>query len=135
MRKIKFMAIGLFLLLGLADASASEVHNVNVAEGRRMLQQAGSSVVLLDVRTPQEFFEARIDGAKLLPTNLPTKTFYERLGALPKDQTYLVYCTVGSRSSQVASIMSRSGFQTVYNLDGGIAAWYKMGYPILQGAP
>jgi rhodanese-related sulfurtransferase len=135
MSRIKFLLIVCLFLCAIGEAVAAEVHHINVAEGQRMLQQAGEKPVLLDVRTPQEFFEARIDGAKLLPTNLPTKTFYERLAALPKDQTYLVYCTVGSRSSQVASIMSRSGFEKVYNLDGGIAEWYKRGYPILQGAP
>jgi len=129
------MPLMFILLTGVGAAAAAGFQNIDVTTGQQMLQQRGDALILLDVRTPQEFFQARLEGAKLLPINLPEATYYQRLMALPKDKAYLVYCMVGSRSHKVAEDMVRLGFGEVYNLSGGIAAWYRSGYPILQGAP
>lgn len=134
--KTKALLFQLFLLFfGAGVALAGGYQNVDSATAVRLLQQRGSAVQLLDVRTPQEFFQARLEGAKLLSIHQPEPVYLQRLKELPRGKAYLVYCTVGSRSSRVADDMARLGFPEVYNLAGGIAAWYRMGYPILQGAP
>ena len=78
-------------------------------------------VVILDVRTPAEVAEGKIDGAVELDFNDPR--FAAQLEALDPGPTYLVYCAAGGRSSKACDMMSEAGFQKVYNLEGGYTAW------------
>ena len=96
-----------------------------------MLQERGDDIFLLDVRTPGEFREIRLVGGKLIPIDQLLK----RISEVPQDKPVLVYCAVGSRSSQVVGYLARTGFPEVYNLYGGIYAWNKQGFPVLTGLP
>jgi rhodanese-related sulfurtransferase/rubrerythrin len=74
---------------------------------------------LLDVRQPGEFEQSRIPGAKLIPLpELPN-----RISELDPRKPTLTYCAVGGRSRAAAQYLSGQGFEEVYNLKGGIAAW------------
>jgi rhodanese-related sulfurtransferase len=91
-----------------------------------------ADLYLLDVRTPQEYFQARLAGAHLIPID----KFLARIGEVPTDRPLLIYCAVGARSSQVAEYLVRKGYSEVYDLRGGIEAWAKLyRLPILSGAP
>ncbi len=79
--------------------------------------------LLLDVREPWEVALAsiRLDGA---PTqNLPMGQIPQRLGELDPAQPILCICHHGMRSAQVVAFLERAGFESVYNLAGGIDAW------------
>lgn len=125
------LVVSIFLFSGCNVAFAAIVRNVSVDEAYRMLQQRGDDFYLLDVRTSEEFREVRLAGAKLIPID----QLLGRMQEVPKDKPLLVYCAVGSRSAQVVGYMGRVGFPEVYNLYGGIYAWGKKGYPVLQGLP
>lgn len=75
--------------------------------------------LLVDVRTPREFSEARIDGA----VNLPLTHLADRLGELPADRLLVIYCASGYRSAIAVSLLRREGHTRVANLVGGLAAW------------
>lgn len=79
--------------------------------------------LLLDVREPWEFEIAaiRIDGATTL--NLPMGQIPQRLAELDPAQSILCICHHGMRSAQVVAFLERAGFDSVYNLAGGIDAW------------
>lgn len=79
--------------------------------------------VLLDVREPWEFEFAsiRIDGLHTL--HIPMNTVPDRLTELDAAQPVICICHHGMRSAQVVAFLERQGFDTVYNLAGGIAAW------------
>ncbi len=82
---------------------------------------ADTSVVRLDVRTPEEYAEGHIAGA--LNIDVKAADFKDKaLGQLPKDKTIAVYCRSGRRSKQAASILSANGY-TVVELDTGILGW------------
>ena len=115
------------LLLG-TPGLASVSQNISASQAREIIS-ADPGIFLLDVRTPEEYQQIRIEGAHLIPIDQIVK----RIGELPKDRPILVYCAVGSRSSQVANYLARLGYPTIYNLNGGIYAWYLRGYPVLQG--
>jgi len=95
------------------------------------LVQARKNLFLLDVRTPGEYRQARLENARLIPID----QLVNRLAEIPRDRPVLVYCAVGSRSSQVVNYLARRGYPEVYNLSGGIYAWAQRGYPILRGGP
>ena len=47
----------------------------------------------------------------------------EKMDNLDKSKTYLVYCRSGRRSVRVCVLMRNSGFEKLYNLDGGMKMW------------
>ncbi len=74
---------------------------------------------LLDIRTPDEFAIARIDGGRLVDQAL----FNEMMSTWAKDTAIVCYCHVGERSLEAASYMIGHGFTNVKSLAGGIDAW------------
>ncbi len=121
----------LFIVMFAGSTMAGIAKNLSPDEAYQLVQGKGQELFLLDVRTPGEYREARLSNAKLIPISQLLK----RLQEVPKNRPILVYCAVGSRSSQVVGYMARVGFPEVYNLYGGLYAWNKKGYPVLTGLP
>lgn len=81
--------------------------------------QAGERLVILDVRTPEEWRICHLDGAKLIPVaDLPS-----RLDELDARQEIVVHCKSGVRSARAVKMLLEAGFCNVRNLKGGILAW------------
>jgi rhodanese-related sulfurtransferase len=91
---------------------------------------AGDDVRVLDVRTPEEFADGHVDGATLIDFYEPD--FAERIAALDRDATYVVYCRSGNRSGQAAALMAEQGFIAVHDVDGGVLAWEAGGFPLAR---
>lgn len=76
---------------------------------------------ILDVRTPEEYAEGHIDGARLLNV-LEEETFVSGIDSLQSDRTYYIYCRSGRRSQRAATLMTERGLRVV-DLEGGYNAW------------
>ncbi len=87
-------------------------------------------IVVIDVRTPEEFAEGYIDGADMI--DFYADTFADDIAALDPDDTYLLYCRSGNRSGQTAALMQQLGFENVYDMDGGVAAYGEQGLPLIR---
>lgn len=124
-----FTGLALFLTFAPLSVSA-EVRNLSSREANSLLQGT-PDLFILDVRTPGEYQRSRLEGARLIPIDQLSR----RLAEIPGDRPILVYCAVGSRSSQVASYLDRQGIKEVYNLFGGIWGWQLSGYAVLTGGP
>jgi rhodanese-related sulfurtransferase len=74
---------------------------------------------LIDVREPEEFELARVEGAELLPLS----RFAEWAGGLDPAEEIVFMCHHGVRSAQVCAYLARSGFTRLSNLAGGIDRW------------
>ena len=74
---------------------------------------------LLDVRTPEEFAHAHIEGSLFIPMNEMASRMHE----LDPDDKWIVVCHHGYRSMQVAMWLESRGFEWVANLEGGIDRW------------
>lgn len=77
------------------------------------------SVVLLDVREPEEVAIVRLPGA----VHIPMGEVPGRLHELDPDKEIIVYCHHGVRSLRVAQFLAQRDFTKVVNLAGGIDAW------------
>jgi rhodanese-related sulfurtransferase len=113
------------MVLTAGVALAAPHREVTVSQARALLAEK-KNMVLLDVRTPDEFRQARLKGALLIPIN----ELERRLAEIPKGRPVMVYCAVGSRSALVARFLTARGYSEVYNLTDGIVGWYRNGYPI-----
>lgn len=78
----------------------------------------GESPFLLDVREEDEFEEAHIPGAILIPLG----ELQQRLNELPKDKEIVCVCRSGSRSAWATQLLTGSGFQAS-NMQGGMIFW------------
>jgi adenylyltransferase/sulfurtransferase len=87
----------------------------------RGARERGDDFLLLDVRGPDEFETARIEGSVLLPLG----ELEGRLGELDawRERRVVVYCHKGGRSARACQLLHRHGFTDVTNLSGGIEAW------------
>jgi phage shock protein E len=98
---------------------------VTPAEGAAIQADPPPGLVILDVRTPEEFGEGHLDGAIMV--DFYQDDFASQIAELDHDQPYLVYCRSGSRSGQTRAIMDELGFTDVADVDGGIIAWTEAG--------
>lgn len=76
------------------------------------------NVILLDVRSPQEFEEGHLIGS----LNIPTYELYTQAPKLLTDKEAIIiaYCTVGVRSKHAINVLRKMGYKNLYHLDGGI---------------
>jgi len=85
-------------------------------------------VVVLDVREPSETAIGKISGAVQIPVGAVAKRISEL--EKHKDKTLLVYCKTGARAGVACKDLSKNGFEKVYSLNGGLAAWQEAHLPI-----
>ena len=88
--------------------------------------------ILLDIRTDAEIEAGHISGAESLDFYSPS--FQSDLVQLDRTKTYLIYCRTGNRTGQAYAMMQALDFETVYDMDGGITQWSRLGYPVCQGS-
>jgi molybdopterin/thiamine biosynthesis adenylyltransferase/rhodanese-related sulfurtransferase len=103
------------------EGEALDEINECSAAGYAARRDAGEAMTLVDVREPNEVETARIEGALWIPLG----DLEARMGELDalRDQTIVVHCHHGIRSSKAVRILLAHGFSTVENMDGGIEAW------------
>ena len=105
------------------------VATVTAEEAAAWLQS--NQAVLIDVREPDEYVAAQIDGAVLAPlSQMPAA--WEALD-LPADKKIIVMCLKGGRSHQVCAFVgpTATAGQPLFNLTGGIQAWHAAGLPVI----
>ncbi|HEU4497385.1 MAG TPA: rhodanese-like domain-containing protein [Flavobacterium sp.] len=120
------------LLLALACVSCQAQ-----SDGTRLVspdvfqtQIASKKVQLIDVRTPKEFRQGHLEGARNI--HLYEQDFASQIGKLNKKETVYVYCKAGGRSAEAVEIMKNSGFENIVELDGGTDSWAASGKPLVQ---
>ena len=95
------------------------VQTITATEGRGLMYD-GTTYVLLDVRTKDEFYALHIPGAILLPDT----ELADRIATKVPDQDtrILLYCRTGRRSAEAAMLLAELGYTHVYDM-GGIVDW------------
>ena len=134
---IKYLFYLIFVLSVLACSSsdsnlsqtpAYEVNNLSINEFKSKL--SSSDGILLDVRTETETSQGYISGASFI--NLYDENFNQKINLIQKNKPVFVYCKMGGRSAKASQELINVGFKEVYNLNGGIQAWYDNGYEIIK---
>lgn len=81
---------------------------------------AGEDLQLIDVRQPDEYAFARIQGTRLIPLG----EIMSRKNEIDPNRETVVLCKMGGRSARAIEALERSGFDgELINLRGGITAW------------
>lgn len=87
----------------------------------------GESMVLIDVREPDEWARGVIPGAHTVARGVLE---LQVDGRLPLDATVVLYCAGGGRSALAGKSLQEMGFTAVENLEGGFDGWARAGLPV-----
>ena len=134
----------LFLIYGLAacqnnsnktsnEESALSIRkeiSVQQAYEKIMNHNENPNLVVIDVRTPQEYEQVRLQNSILI--NYRDPNFKMEISKLDKNKTYIVHCRSGKRSGKACEIMQEMGFKEVYNVAGGILQWQEADLPVVR---
>ena len=115
-----------------SQPQATSAFDVTPEEAWKIIQEnkGNPQFVILDVRTPKEFYQGHI--AHAINIDYYDLTFKQRVEKLDPSKTYLVYCSMGGRSASARKIMLEMGFKNVYNMLEGILGWSKKGLPVVK---
>ena len=113
---------------GADVADIAGISTISVEQAAAIVDNPPDDLVVLDVRTPEEFAEGHLDGAVLV--DFYDTDFVDQLAALDTEVPYLVYCRSGNRSGETLGVMEQLGFSSVVDVDGGIVAWSGAGLPV-----
>jgi rhodanese-related sulfurtransferase len=94
------------------------------------LMNRGKATAVVDVRGSDEFAAGHLRDAK----HIPLADLGNRIGELDKSKTktVIVVCQSGNRADKAVRQIKAAGFDDVYALDGGIAAWTAAGLPLIK---
>jgi rhodanese-related sulfurtransferase len=114
-------------------ASATQPGVPLVSQDALLARQAkhDPALLLLDVRTPEEFAAGHVPGA----VNIPHDQVSARLGEVPKDKDVVLYCRSGHRASLAATVLAKAGYTHLSHLDGDMNGWVEKGRPVEGAAP
>jgi rhodanese-related sulfurtransferase len=94
----------------------------------RQRMQGQHDILLIDVRTADEYSLGHVPGA----INIPYKELAERLGEVRSnhEKGIVVYCESGRRAGIAEGILQQAGLDNIRHLEGDMAAWRDSGLPI-----
>lgn len=117
----KYLTLFLFAVLtSLFTISAQTKIEINSTEVNAMLQK-DKKLIVLDVRTAEEFNNGHIKGAINIDIRQPDAL--SKIDKLNHNATYIVHCRTNHRSKIAADHMAQSGFKIVYQMMDGYTGW------------
>lgn len=117
-----------------AAESKDGVRHTDAAGAKKLLDHAAAKkdgkLVVLDVRTPEEYKAGHIAGAANI--DFKAADFADKVGKLDKNKTYIVHCQSGRRSTSSLETFKKLGFRNIVHLDSGFAGWEKAKLPVTK---
>ncbi len=95
------------------------VGSITAEEGKAMMEE-DPTIILVDVRTQEEYVEEHIPGALLVPVDEIESLAPELMPDM--EGTYIIYCRSGNRSATAAQLLIDLGYKNIYDM-GGIIDW------------
>jgi rhodanese-related sulfurtransferase len=131
MKKAAALAVAAIASVGLlagCSTSNEATKKVDPVEFSEVIAEPG--VIILDVRTPEEFNAGHIENANNI--NVADSNFSSEVSKLDKNATVAVYCRSANRSAVATKEMAELGFTDMYDMQGGIIDWEAAGGPVVQ---
>ena len=106
----------ILLILFITGCSTPSVKELNIAQTKTLLEN-NKDILIIDVRTQEEYDLGHIEGAILIPYD----QLYSKLSELEeyKNKPILVYCRTQNRSKVAVDIFKNNGFKDLYQMVDG----------------
>lgn len=111
----------------LSSISKENGQNLTALEVRDLIRE-NPGLIIIDVRTPEEFELGSVENA--INIDIYNQNFLLDIKELRMDEKYLLYCAVGGRSSAASELMENEGFTSVFNSINGFASLKEVGITI-----
>ena len=123
-RKVAGMLAAVLMLIGCRGQGqpSQEVYTVLAPEAFKAMMTSDTSILLLDVRRPDEF-EAGTIGRAVNVNVLEEESFTASMADRDREQPVMLFCRSGRRSQRAARILEDMGFKSIIDLEGGYLAW------------
>ena len=123
-----FVAIVFLLLMDIFGSSFKSYGAASPTEATQLINQ--QDALVLDVREDNEYHSGHI----VNPLHIPMSFLKDRVAELEKHKSkpIIVSCRSGARSASACSVLSKQGFENVYNLKGGVMAWQHANLPLTK---
>jgi len=118
--KLKILLPIFFVMLVSLTGVSAQKTQLNSPEVKEVLKK-NKSIVILDVRTAEEFAAGHLKGAQNI--DIRQQDAYSKLDKLNPKTTYLVYCRTNHRSGLAVEYMMQKGFKNVYQMMDGFPGW------------
>jgi len=102
--------------------AAERTHASITVEELSAKLQAKETMLLLDVREPEEAAQCNIEGSTLIPLG----QLNQRLSEIPPGAKIFVHCKSGKRSARAVTLLQSEGFTDSTNVEGGMDAWLNL---------
>jgi len=121
------IASGSMLLWSFIGPKLSGIEQADTLKATRLYND---DALVIDVREDKEWADGHIPRA----THIPLGQLKAKLGELEKHKSHpiLVSCRSGMRSARACGLLKKAGFETVYNLEGGMIAWERANLPVTK---
>lgn len=135
-KKLVVLTLGIIIAVSavIIHYTQTQLPNTTISYGDLTVEEAksliesNSSIVIVDVRTREEYDSGHIEGAVLIPVS----ELEDRLNELSKEDELLIYCRTGNRSTNSVNILKANGYTKIFHLKDGITAWIQAGYPTVK---
>ena len=107
------------------DPEPTKAPSISAAE-LHARRESGAAPVVIDVRTPEEYASGHIPGA----VNVPFDQVAQRIAEIDAPHGVALYCMVGPRARKGESALLAAGYEKIFHLEGGLAAWIAADLPI-----
>lgn len=118
----------LALCLLLLAATPVTAKDISIQEAAALLQTPPPGLLIIDVRTPAEFRDGHLPGARNM--DFFGALFDLQIQSLPKDRPVLLYCRTGRRSAGANDSLDKAGIKNILHMNEGVDAWRKAGLPL-----
>lgn len=124
-----FLALSVILGMLVATsmgAGLAGIRQIDPAGAIQLINHQGA--VVLDIRDPEEYRQGHV----LNSVHIPLAQLRNNAKPLQKHRSkaIITVCRSGARSLQAGRVLRQHGFETVYNLKGGIQAWRSANLPV-----
>lgn len=112
--------LAFILFRRFAFTTNKNVKNVSASEAYELIK-ANKDMVVIDVRTKQEYKSGHITGSR----SIPVGEFASRISELEKykDIPVLVHCASGGRSPSAVRVLLKHNFSKIYHMNRGLLGW------------
>jgi len=117
----------------VSTANAADTVLVTQTELLKRIEQKDPDLVVLDVRTADEFAAGHVPGARNVSHELLASRIDELAGA--RDKQVVLYCRSGRRTLLAEDVLRKAGFKRLGHLEGDYLAWEAEKRPVERTAP
>jgi rhodanese-related sulfurtransferase len=125
--KVLITLIAVFSIITFAQGQ--QLKQVTSKEAAQMLK-SDKNLVIIDVRTAEEFKDGHIKGAINIDIRQPDA--FVKIDKLNRNAKYVVHCRTNHRSQIAVDHMVQSGFKTIVQIMDGFIGWSQNGLPVVK---